>query len=288
MSSLNSIITTIVQRLTGRIQEWRASIYFVKGMYVYGFIKLLLTWPVASQVVLGAGLGTPSSWWGRMLLAPSIMVGEHVFWLYGVFIAFLIYALFTRLHYIKGLFYFWMCLNLFRLQFNAVNGSDYVWLMMSLWSIPLQASPLFAHDRWQVWQRVGYHAARFLVQWQVVLIYLVSGWDKLCDPLWRSGEAFEYIRHLGTMFRPSLVEVFERRWLQVSTAWFTIIVELAFVVLIWFRLTRLPMLVLGVLFHLGIWYMLSIPDFAWMMIFTYPIFLKEKDYAQCFRRSPKI
>jgi hypothetical protein len=54
--------------------------------------------------------------------------------------------------------------------------------------------------------------------------------------------------------------------------------ELLFV-LVWFRPLRVPILITGVLFHLGIWIVMSLPDFALVMMVSYLVFLTDKDYT---------
>ena len=58
----------------------------------------------------------------------------------------------------------------------------------------------------------------------------------------------------------------------------TILFELAFVVLVWFKKTRIPILIIGIFFHLFIWIVMSLPDFATTMIISYILFLKDTDY----------
>jgi hypothetical protein len=72
------------------------------------------------------------------------------------------------------------------------------------------------------------------------------------------------------------------RWIQ-STAvlragsWFTLALEFSLGVLIWFRLFRYPLLLLGLLFHLGVEYALNLPMFSWDVLTAYVLFIHPAD-----------
>jgi hypothetical protein len=119
-----------------------------------------------------------------------------------------------------------------------------------------------------------------LCKLQIVFIYLVSGWDKLTSETWRSGEAFDYIIHLNTLYNPAFTGLFEGSVVHSILSWATILFELLFVVLVWIEKTRLPVLLTGIFFHLFIWVVMTLPDFAAIMILSYIIFLNDSDYTR--------
>jgi hypothetical protein len=59
--------------------------------------------------------------------------------------------------------------------------------------------------------------------------------------------------------------------------WFTLALEFSLGVLIWFRRFRYPLLLLGLLFHLGIEYALNLPMFSWDVITGYILFVDPRD-----------
>jgi hypothetical protein len=61
-------------------------------------------------------------------------------------------------------------------------------------------------------------------------------------------------------------------------AWATILFELLFAVLVWFKRTRLLILITGILFHFIIAIMLNLTDFSMVMSIAYLVFLKDTDY----------
>ena len=133
-------------------------------------------------------------------------------------------------------------------------------------------------------QIVVFNLGLILCQLQVVNTYLISGLDKLFSDTWRSGEAFAYITHLDFFYNPILPSGFEGPVWNLIFSWSTILFELLFVVLVWNRHTRLVILALGIFFNLYIWIVLSVPDFAILMIVSFLIFLKDEDYEAVIKK----
>jgi hypothetical protein len=243
---------------------------------IYVVLKIAFTWPIA-HIVWSKPLSTPGSWIGKLLLFPS-MVAPHNLNLFcaGVIIVLLI-LLIIPVTYATSIFLFWITLNIYRMNFPVANGSDYMMLMSSVFTIFFPTKLLSKNENITVVQRFLHNLSMIFLQLQVVWIYLISGWDKLFSEAWQSGSSLIYVAHIETMFRPSLVAVLSNPAISFMLSWATILFELAFVVLVWFRSTRLIILAIGVLFHLSIWVLVSLPDFAIMMIATYLVFLKDED-----------
>jgi len=220
----------------------------------------------------------PKSLPGKVLLAPSFLANQHIDIFFGIAICFLLVTFFIRSNYIVNMLFFWLTFNLYVINLSVSNGSDVVLFMLSLWCIPLVQSPHFKSERWDVIQKVIHNLALLFCQLQVVYIYFVSGMDKVLSDTWRSGEAFAYIRHLEVLYNPLLPDFFESGFWNITFSWSTILFELLFVILVWNNKMRLPMLAIGVIFNLFIWIVLSLPDFALIMIVSFLIFLKDSDY----------
>lgn len=149
--------------------------------------------------------------------------------------------------------------------------------MLAFWAMGMSMWPATKNEKWNTMVILLFNVAVFLCQLQIVFIYLISGWDKLRSDIWRSGDAMSYITHLDFFYNQQF-GVLENHFVNLALSWITIVFELAFVVLIWFNRTRLMVLGIGVVFHLFIWFMLSLPDFALIMMISYLIFLRDGDY----------
>src|SRR5262249_34667257 len=123
-----------------------------------------------------------------------------------------------------------------------------------------------------------------LCQLQVAAIYLKSGVDKIMSSAWRSGEVFHFMAQIDESLNPFFIPLLNNSIVNGFLAWATILFELAFPVLVWFRRTRNTALLAGIVFHLLIGWMHDLTDFALVMIVSYLIFLKDADYERLWRK----
>jgi hypothetical protein len=109
-----------------------------------------------------------------------------------------------------------------------------------------------------------------LIQIQVCLIYLVTGLWKLMNAAWRDGTAMHYVLQ-NNQFTRFAVPV-----LGLSTTFMTYSVvawEIGFTFLVLHHVTRKWVLTIGVLMHLGMWLVLELGPFSWIMLASYVAFL---------------
>jgi hypothetical protein len=124
-----------------------------------------------------------------------------------------------------------------------------------------------------------------LVQMQVCIIYLYSGFEKAKGNSWWQGDAlwralsngqlvswdFGFLQHFPMM-------------IAVST-FTTVLWETYFPVLVWVPRTRFWMLGFGVFLHLLIAFTLNIPFFSWFMCATYVLFLPSSWAERLFKQK---
>jgi Vitamin K-dependent gamma-carboxylase len=109
-----------------------------------------------------------------------------------------------------------------------------------------------------------------LIQIQVCLIYLVTGLWKLMNAAWRDGSAMHYVLQNNQFTR------FAVPALGISTTLLTYSVvawEIGFAFLVLHHVTRKWVLAIGVLMHLGMWLVLELGPFSWIMLASYVAFL---------------
>jgi hypothetical protein len=105
-----------------------------------------------------------------------------------------------------------------------------------------------------------------LIQIQLSVVYLWTVWHKIKGDTWLDGSAVYYATRLDGLKNfpiPFLMDSF--LFLKIAT-WGTLIFETALGALIWFKEFRRWLIGLGILFHLGIEYLMFIPFFEWLMI----------------------
>jgi hypothetical protein len=112
-----------------------------------------------------------------------------------------------------------------------------------------------------------------LLRFQVSLIYLSAGLWKLYSPLWRDGSAVHYVLNTNIYHRfpdalpPSL------DGLTTVLTYATLFWEVAFAFFVLYRPTRKPVLIAGVLFHLGMLASMEVGPFHIVMLSGYVAFL---------------
>jgi hypothetical protein len=280
LGRLKNKIIALSQYLSRDFNNPRTTLVFFKTLVVFAFIKIVMLWSLSHKVLAHHNITLPRSWVGKILFAPSFLANHNVDIFFGVALIFLAIAFLMSPNYVTTSLFFWLAFNVYIVYIPFANGADLVLFMLALWCIPMATKPKFKSETGTILQKTFYNSAIVLCQLQVIFIYLVSGWDKLFSPTWQTGLAFDYVAHLNTMYNPLFADVFDHPVLHLMLSWTTILFELVFVFLVWFEKTRLPMLLIGVLFHLFIWIVLSLPDFASTMMLSYIIFLKDADYYQ--------
>jgi len=121
--------------------------------------------------------------------------------------------------------------------------------------------------------------APYAMQFQFAIIYFFSGLSKVIEPIWYSGDALYYILQVED-FSPSRLNewLVQNRFLTTIATYVTLIWELTFPIFIYFKSTRKKFLVIGVLLHLGIWVLMRIDNFSFVMLGMYFVFFENYDY----------
>ena len=121
--------------------------------------------------------------------------------------------------------------------------------------------------------------ATFSVLCHVCLIYFISGVSKVHADVWFHGTALYYILNI-TRFNSGVIPaaVLHNGYIITLATYSIVLWELYFPVLVWLRRTRLPMLLFGVLMHLGIAVVMMLYDFEILFIATYGFFFRDRDF----------
>jgi len=112
-----------------------------------------------------------------------------------------------------------------------------------------------------------------LIRIQVCIIYLNSGLWKFFNAVWRDGAAVHYSISLNIFHRFPFTLPPSLDWTTTIATYATMFWEISFPLMMFHPATRRLALILGVLFHGGMWTMLELGPFSWMMIASYLAFL---------------
>jgi hypothetical protein len=120
--------------------------------------------------------------------------------------------------------------------------------------------------------------AQRLMQFQVAIIYFVSAYAKWSGDLYRNGSAMYYVFGLID-FNIRGVERLMNYPLVYSTLTFAMLfVEIAIPFLMWFRSARQYAFFMGLLLHLWIMTVMTIPVFGILMVTTYISWFSEEEF----------
>jgi hypothetical protein len=140
---------------------------------------------------------------------------------------------------------------------NAGDVARYILLFYLLW-IPSGAVWSVDHWRWRK-RNGGIDPPTFVSPWsirmvflQMIAMYFLNGLAKTTGESWQEGTSLYYALCDITLARISFEQVPLPYWLTRSLTFAVLAWELAFPLLVCFRVTRILALVFGVLFHLGI------------------------------------
>lgn len=121
----------------------------------------------------------------------------------------------------------------------------------------LKKSPL--PREWAPW-------ALRLIQIQLSVVYVWTVWHKLKGDLWLDGTAIYYATRLQSMTNFPVPVLLDHLFLIKLMTWGALVLEFSLGTLVWFKEFRRPLIIMGLLFHVGIEYMMSIPFFELIMM----------------------
>jgi hypothetical protein len=105
-----------------------------------------------------------------------------------------------------------------------------------------------------------------LIQIQLSVVYLWTVWHKLKGDLWVDGTAIYYATRLQNMTNFPVPILLDNIFLIKIMTWSALALEFSLGTLVWFKEFRKPLIAMGLFFHLGIEYMMSIPFFELIMM----------------------
>lgn len=105
-----------------------------------------------------------------------------------------------------------------------------------------------------------------LIQIQVSVVYLTTIYSKLKGQTWLDGSAVYYSTRLIDFARFTIPYLMDSIIFLKLMTWMTLFIETLLGCMILFSKYRKYIIYLGIIFHLGIEYLMTIPGFEWLMI----------------------
>lgn len=211
-------------------------------------------------------------------------------WVYSFLAAYLLAAVCLTIGFLTRLsaaLVFVGLVSLHHRNMIVLNSADTILRLTSFYLVFSAAGRALSVDRWLRVRRgaepPGPPApaepwAQRLIQVQLAVAYLATVYWKLQGHTWVDGTAVYYATRTHEFIRFPVPYVFDHLWTIKLMTWGTLAVEFALAVFVWFRDLRYPVLLAGLMLHLGLEYSMNIQLFQWVMISTYLLFIEPQDW----------
>ncbi|MFL5752109.1 MAG: hypothetical protein ACJ76F_01780 [Bacteroidia bacterium] len=111
---------------------------------------------------------------------------------------------------------------------------------------------------------------------QLILVYALSALYKLLQPEWLNGNALFYVLHMDEFTSPFLRNISENRIVIMVLTYFSLLYQVLFPLLIFFKKLKKPLILCGIALHLGIAFGVGLMNFSLIMICCYLLFVNEE------------
>jgi len=280
-----------IRELWTRIQQPSDRSFYLSVLRVFVAVhlvqKLLFQWPyfdllysAKSFAVLGGGA------WGAWI--PYEEIQQNFTGFAGLYLVVLVLFAFGVGRRLTALLVFCGLEILQGLNPYILNGGDNILKFLCLY---LVFADSYRHLALDVKRDDGGLQARFshlathLAAWSIIfhvaLVYFVTGVHKCHADVWFHGNATYYTLNLER-FNGSFLNdwISANGWLVTLTTYGTVLWELSFIFVVWYRKTRPLFLLIGVSLHFGIWICMMIHDFQFVFMATYGMFFTDADFRR--------
>ncbi|MEX1002792.1 MAG: HTTM domain-containing protein [Crocinitomicaceae bacterium] len=270
---------------TRPFQDMEKISFFRTILYAFLLFNALSLLPIVGDIYAYYGLVGTKGWNTDV---PLLKQGTKMFinilshpansiyqWVYVIFvvgqIVFLILGLFNIWPRVSAVLIYLFTVNLHMKGYLAFTGGE-VLINNVLFYLMFIHHP--RDDSWfGDFQNILNNTFYYILLFQVCILYLFSGLFKLYDDAWISGHAIQYISRLS-IFESPFTAVFQDNYLLSAIAGYSALAyQLLFPFVVWVKRVKIPFLIFGVIFHLGIAIGMGIFTFGMIMIVVYILFL---------------
>jgi len=207
-------------------------------------------------------------------------------WLNIVFAIFVISAITltigfnTRLSAILA----FVCLSsLHARNYLILNSGDVFMRMLCFWLIFSAAGMSLSIDRLRKRALAAPWAQR-IIQINLSLLYAHAFVKKITGADWQNGTAVYFSSRMIEMQRFHIPFLFDQLWTCRLLSWAVLGIEFSLFTFIWVKPLRYYVLIAGLLMHLAIDWTMNIPQFEWIMMISYILFVEPDDMDKFINR----
>jgi hypothetical protein len=163
----------------------------------------------------------------------------------------------------------------FWLMFSPAGASLSIdsWLKATRMKHDNRASPPVGDIKASPW-------AQRLMQINMTLLYAQTFAQKIIGNDWQNGTALYFSSRMTDMHRFPVFYIFDHLWTCRLLSWSVLGIEFSLCTLVWIKPLKYYVLMIGILMHLIIDWTMNIPQFEWIMIVSYILFVEPADMDQ--------
>lgn len=160
------------------------------------------------------------------------------------------------------------------------GGDDITRLMLIYMLFLLPHRAKFSSEQLRVWL---HNIAVLAITFQLIVMYVASGFAKATGEWWQQGTAMYYISQVQWYTLPGAHELFTNPLIVTLATYSSMFYQLLFPVAIISRM-KLPWILLGILFHLGIAVLMGLITFSMVMIGLELFLISDQEYTKIWNR----
>ncbi len=268
------LIRQIGQLWVSPFEQERMLDRFEKAVLLFILYWAITNIPYARQF-FGVGSWLPEAPVGSSpsALALGVLTRESIqpyWWVFmGVCVAGTVLAIFKKFRFISiALVWFTYTAMITRTYIFETGGNQ----LASLFLIYL----VVAHIPMGIeWKPMLKRTALWLCRMQVIIVYVVSSIYKFLSPEWMDGSAVYYVFSIQAFSLPPITDWMISSPVVFKTLTYTSLAyQVLFPVFVWIPRIKVPFLIVGIFFHLGIAFLMGIMDFGLIMVISYLLFIE--------------
>jgi hypothetical protein len=289
-------------RIPAAIRIAYATIILIHFAVLYPDLNLWYTAAGVLPVEASSKVTSPYAW-SLLQLLPDTSVTVHTcFWLATAHAAMLLVGVLPRVN----AFFLFLWLISFQFRNDVINdGEDCLMRVLGFFVIWLPSGRVWSVNavvrKWREARNRGPSTAGAvgtchpmvpgwsvrLIQIEMAAMFFSSALMKLAGEPWVDGTALYYVSRLDDFFGrfPVPAYAFDTPWTVAVMTWSVVIAEFTIPILIWFKETRLPCLIVVLAFHLANEWTMNLFLFHYLMLCGWISFVTPEDFAWLMRRG---
>jgi len=292
-------VNTIPSFFIRDFAHWRKIELFRRLLYIFLLLNTLSLLPIAKEIWSYHGIVGTRGW---NFAIPTFEQGSYALlnvlshpanakypWVYIVFIiaqiAFLLTGILRVIPKISSFMVYFFTANLFLKGYMMFTGAEVLISLLLFYLMFIQKSN---SQGWKisfkiskdekpefgVFQNTLNNTFYWILLIQICFVYFFSTFYKLFDWNWISGSAVMYVSRVDTYSSGLSRFLFADNYvLSLIASYLILIYQAFFPILVWVKKVKIPFLIFGVIFHLGIAFGMGIFTFGIVMCLVYLLFL---------------